>query len=79
MLGISPGLTTSDRLVTMMRSQAEKKLNDAERWPELFKDLPLERAAKAEEVADLATFLVSPRSSYTSGTIVTLDAGVVNH
>ena len=78
-LGISPGLTTSDRLVTMMRSQAEQKLNDAERWPELFKDLPFKRAAKAEEVADLATFLVSPRSSYTSGTIVTLDAGVANH
>ncbi|MBT07396.1 MAG: short-chain dehydrogenase [Rhodospirillaceae bacterium] len=78
-LGISPGLTASDRMVTMMRGQAKEKLGDEERWEELFKDLPFGRAAKAEEVADLATFLVSPRSNYTSGTVITLDAGVSNH
>ena len=38
-----------------------------------------ERAAKAEEVADLTTFLVSPRCSYISGTIISIDAGVSNH
>ena len=78
-LGISPGLTTSDRMITMMRGQAREKFNDEERWEELFKDLPFARAAKAEEVADLATFLVSSRSAYTSGTIITLDAGQSNH
>tara|TARA_B100000686_G_scaffold355281_1_gene471978 strand:- start:6297 stop:7067 length:771 start_codon:yes stop_codon:yes gene_type:complete len=78
-LGINPGLTTSDRLITMMRGQAKEKLGNEERWEELFKDLPFERAAKAEEVADLTTFLVSPRCSYISGTIISIDAGVSNH
>lgn len=78
-LGINPGLTTSDRLITMMRGQAKEKLGDEEKWEELFKDLPFKRAAKAEEVADLTTFLVSPRCSYISGTIISIDAGVSNH
>ena len=78
-LGINPGLTTSDRLITMMKGQAKEKLGDEEKWEELFKDLPFERAAKAEEVADLTTFLVSPRCSYISGTIISIDAGVSNH
>ncbi len=77
-LAINPGLTASDRMITMMRSQAEKQLGDPEKWEELFKDLPFGRAAKAEEVADLATFLVSPRCSYISGTIVTIDGGASN-
>ena len=78
-LGINPGLTTSDRLITMMKGQAKEKLGDEEKWEELFKDLPFKRAAKAEEVADLTTFLVSPRCSYISGTIISIDAGVSNH
>ena len=78
-LGINPGFTTSDRLITMMKGKAKEQFNDEERWEELFKDLPFKRAAKAEEVADLTTFLVSPRCSYISGTIITIDAGHANH
>mgnify|MGYP003321499633 CR=1 FL=1 len=77
-LAINPGLTASDRMITMMRSQAEKKLGDPNRWEELLKDLPFERAAKSEEVADLTTFLVSPRCSYISGTVITIDGGHSN-
>ena len=66
-------------MITMMKGQAKEKLGDENKWEELFKDLPLKRAAKAEEVADLTTFLVSPRCSYISGTIITIDAGVSNH
>ncbi|MFP6779519.1 MAG: SDR family oxidoreductase [Alphaproteobacteria bacterium] len=78
-LGINPGFTTSDRLVTMMKGKAKEQFNDESRWEELFKDLPFKRAAKAEEVADLTTFLVSPRCSYISGTIIAIDAGHANH
>ena len=78
-LGINPGFTTSDRLITMMKGKAKEQFNDENRWEELFKDLPFQRAAKAEEVADLTTFLVSPRCDYISGTIITIDAGHANH
>ena len=63
----------------MMKGKAKEQFNDEKRWEEFFKDLPFERAAKAEEVADLTTFLVSPRCSYISGTIITIDAGHANH
>ena len=78
-LGINPGFTSSDRLITMMKGKAKEQFNDENRWEELFKDLPFQRAAKAEEVADLTTFLVSPRCDYISGTIITIDAGHANH
>ena len=60
-------------------AKAKEQFNDESRWEELFKDLPFQRAAKAEEVADLTTFLVSPRCDYISGTIIAIDAGHANH
>jgi len=37
--------------------------------------LPLGRAARPEEVADVVVFLASPRAGYVSGTVVTIDGG----
>jgi NAD(P)-dependent dehydrogenase (short-subunit alcohol dehydrogenase family) len=39
----------------------------------LTKDLPLGRAARPREIADMAAFLASDRSAYTSGVIITID------
>ncbi|MFC0109623.1 short-chain dehydrogenase/reductase [Kibdelosporangium aridum] len=74
-VGISPGATATDRFVMLQRARAASELGDAERWPELKVDLPFGRACAPEEIADSATFLVSPRSSYTSGTVLTIDGG----
>jgi 3-oxoacyl-[acyl-carrier protein] reductase len=41
-------------------------------------DLPFGRMGKPGEVADVVTFLVSPRASYVSGTVVTVDGGAAN-
>jgi 3-oxoacyl-[acyl-carrier protein] reductase len=38
--------------------------------------LPEGRAGSVEEVADVVTFLASPRASWVSGTVLTIDAGV---
>jgi len=40
--------------------------------------LPFGRMGEPREVADVVAFLASPRSSYVSGTIVTVDGGSVN-
>ncbi|MDP7601708.1 MAG: SDR family oxidoreductase [Rhodospirillales bacterium] len=34
--------------------------------------------ATPEEIATMAVFLASPLSAYTSGTIITVDGGMVN-
>ncbi len=39
-------------------------------------DIPLGRVGRAEEFADLACYLLSPRASYVSGTAVNLDGGL---
>ncbi|HKU98810.1 MAG TPA: short-chain dehydrogenase/reductase [Vineibacter sp.] len=74
-VAINPPLTRTDRMVSLMRSQAEKEFGDAERWPELTRHLPFGRPCEPSEIADLAVFLASDRSAYTSGAVFTVDAG----
>jgi NAD(P)-dependent dehydrogenase (short-subunit alcohol dehydrogenase family) len=74
-VAINPPATRTDRMLTLLRHQAEQKWGDAERWPELTSHMPFGRAAEPEEVADLAVFLASDRASYISGVVMTLDGG----
>jgi 3-oxoacyl-[acyl-carrier protein] reductase len=74
-VGINPGATATDRIVTLMRKRALDRLGDAERWQELMDALPFGRAGTPEEIAALAAFLVSDQAGYITGTIVTADGG----
>ncbi|MGZ3363007.1 MAG: SDR family oxidoreductase, partial [Xanthobacteraceae bacterium] len=51
-----------------------------ERWHDVERelDLPFGRMGTPKEVADVVTFLVSPRASYVSGTVVTVDGGATH-
>ena len=77
-VGINPGPVATDRLLTLYQQMAATQLGDAARYPELFKGMSYGRPAKPEEVAWTAAFLASPRSSYTSGCVVTIDGGLAN-
>ena len=66
----------TDRIVTLMKTQAKNRLGDEARYPELLARFPLGRAAKPREIADMMAFLASDRSGYTSGVIVTIDGGL---
>lgn len=74
-VGINPGATATARMEMLLRTRAAQSLGDADRWQELCATMPFGRAGKPEEIADAATFLASPRSAYTSGTILTIDGG----
>ncbi len=74
-VGVNPGPVATQRVVKVMRGLAQKKLGDADRYGELIALYPLGRPASVPEVSDLFVYLASDRSSYTSGTIFTVDGG----
>ncbi|MEX0343916.1 MAG: short-chain dehydrogenase/reductase [Rhizobiaceae bacterium] len=75
-VGVNPGPTATDRLVSLMRRKAEDRTGDSERWKELTEPLPFGRAATPQEQADMIVFAASERASFVSGTILTVDSGV---
>ncbi len=75
-LGVNPGPVESDRLETMVKRRALQRLGDESRWRELFANMPFKRPATPPEIADSVVFLASPRSSYTSGCILSVDGGL---
>ena len=74
-VGINPGPVATDRLVTLLRARAERELGDAGRWQELTRSMAFGRPAEPGEIAAAVAFLASPRSGYTSGTILTINGG----
>jgi NAD(P)-dependent dehydrogenase (short-subunit alcohol dehydrogenase family) len=75
-VGINPGPIATARMEMLLRRRAETTLGDPERWPELCAAMAFGRPGKPEEIGDAVTFLASPRSGYTSGTILTIDGGM---
>jgi NAD(P)-dependent dehydrogenase (short-subunit alcohol dehydrogenase family) len=77
-VGINPGPIATERLETIMQKRAQNLLGDLSRWREMYKPLPFGRAGKPEEIAHMVAFLASDLSAYTTGTVVTIDAGAAS-
>jgi len=69
----NPGLTVTDRMITMLQGTAKEQYGDAERWRECMPTDP--PPSEAEDVADLVVFLASPRAKMITGTVITIDGG----
>ncbi|MCO5106269.1 MAG: SDR family oxidoreductase [Burkholderiaceae bacterium] len=77
-VGVNPGPVATERLVRLMQKEARTRLGDPQRWQELAASFPFGRAATVDEIAATVVLLASDHSSYTSGTIVTIDGGMAN-
>jgi NAD(P)-dependent dehydrogenase (short-subunit alcohol dehydrogenase family) len=75
-VGINPGPVETDRIVSLMKTQASSRFGDESRYPELMARYPLGRPAKPREIADVMLFLASDRSAYTTGVVFTVDGGI---
>ena len=77
-VGVNPGPVETDRVRSVMaqRAHAQGGESDAQ---SLYEKWPMQRCAQPEEVADLIVVLASSRASYITGTVVTIDGGMVNN
>lgn len=77
-VGVNPGPVDTDRIYTMLKKRAVDLFGEEARYMELAQSYPLGRPAWVSEVADTIVFLASPRSGYTTGTIITVDGGIAS-
>jgi NAD(P)-dependent dehydrogenase (short-subunit alcohol dehydrogenase family) len=78
---VSPGWVETTAAVAMAERLAEQAGVDYEGGKEIIMNslggIPLGRPARPEEVADLITFLVSPRAGAISGVEYVIDGGTI--
>lgn len=68
-VGINPGMTATPRTEDLRTGTG----SDA--YKASLANLPMQRMARASEIADCAWFLASPQACYISGTVINVDAG----
>ena len=71
-VGVHPGLTVTPRLESALRTAAGRR-GDESRWTDFLPTEP--PAGMPEQIADVVTFLCSPRASHVTGTVVPVDGG----
>jgi len=76
---INPGLTLTGRIDDRLdaATRASGRPRD-ELLTEMVADIPMGRPADPAEVANVAIFLASPKASYVTGAVVTMDGGVAS-
>ena len=72
-VAINPGQIKTERLVTILKTQALERFGDEDRWEELID--PVFPPGNPQHIADLVAFLASDLSGNTTGTVLTVDGG----
>lgn len=68
---VAPGLTET--------SMTQDWKNDPEKWKEVTGNVPMARAAKPEEIAEMVVFLSSDAASFSTGYVYAADGGQLAH
>ncbi len=73
---VLPGFTETERLYSLINTNADKENITAENMVEIMKSsTPAKRFAKAEEVANAIVFLASDKAAYINGINIPVDGG----
>jgi NAD(P)-dependent dehydrogenase (short-subunit alcohol dehydrogenase family) len=73
-LAINPGLTRTTRVSEGMQAEAARQgISEAAAFQQAIDRIPLGRPAEPEEIAAMIVFAASPRASYLTGAIITMD------
>lgn len=68
-IGVHPPSTRTDRIITLMKTQAKAKFGDESRYEELMGNV-----IEPEQVGDTVCFLASPKAGQLSGVVLNLGA-----
>lgn len=75
---VCPGWTLTKRVEELAKSTAEKNgINYKTVIAEWVRNIPLNRLAKPEEIANLVVFLASEKASYITGAVIQVDGGFI--
>ena len=73
-LALNPGLTRTSRVTEGMAADAKaQRIEPEEALRRAIDRIPMGRMAEPEEVAALTVFAASPRASYLTGVVITMD------
>ena len=75
-VAVSPGVVITDRQINFLKKKAIERTGSADNWRDVLKSLPFGRGAIPDEIGATIAFLASSQSGYTSGSVVTIDAGM---
>ncbi len=75
-VGVSPGLTETDRVKEAMTAVARLSgISTDQAYRQSVESIPLGRMASPEEIADMVAYLASDKASYVTGTTISMDGG----
>lgn len=73
---VAPGYTLTNRIYDLAMDEArELGISHEEIMATYHENIPLNRMARPEEIADVVAFLASPRASYITGATIPIDGG----
>lgn len=77
-VGLCPGIIDTPMAVANRRLVADLEgVDEDEAWRLMLSAVPLGRAAQADEVAQVVTFLASPAAAYITGALIPVDGGML--
>lgn len=77
-VGVNPASVLTDKTLISFRKKAREKFGDEQRWKELTASKPFGRTITPLEISAVVAFLASDLAGYMSGTVVTVDGGLLH-